>query len=104
MIYKFKNGGIHKLQSTGSVPITRVAIPEIEENYGPQVDGSRVEKKPVDYGQPKHIRTSKEADELAQELLREADLKSRKEAGGRQAIDDKPLEIEHPGLILALPE
>ena len=104
MIYKFKNGGVHKLQSTGSVPITRVTMPEIEENYGPQIDGSRVEKKPVDYGQPKHVRTSKEADELAQELLREADLKSRKEAGGRQAIDDKPLEVEHPGLILAFPE
>lgn len=104
MIYKFKNGGVHKLQSTGSVPITRITMPEIEENYRSQTDGSRVEKKPVDYGQSKHVRTSKEADELAQELLREADLKSRKEAGGRQAIDDKPLEIEHPGLILALPE
>ena len=66
-----------------------------------QRESTSVVKPLLDTGQRRiHVKENKQADTIAKEILQEAAQKQRQQMGGRWAIEDLPLQPEHPELWL----
>ena len=111
MIYKLQTGGIVKLQNAGNVPRIKVAPPDDLETVPVQRDNTTTKQNVVDTGR-RSVKKSREQkkqeelfEEVAQEILKDEEKKQRYQTGSRWAIDDQPLQTEHPELaVLFAPE
>lgn len=98
MINMAKQGGIIKLQRAGTMPATLEAVPIQRETTSVRVAPVEAQfKLPPEKLSAQQRKQRRMLDEVTDEVLRQENLKVRKEKG---IIDDKPLQEEHPGLLL----